>query len=173
MPLFPGHIKQKHKRVVINQDAATRSPQSSAQSPSDEIQQLRSQIAQMEQRHTSEIQQLEALWQEQLAIELEPRLDSPITTQTARPRLSLDHIATTYEVPRRLRLKWIERSLGSIPKFLLLVVAGMVLAAVGAIALSPTVLWPSVSTVIVDMVPTLFVIGLFGFFATAVWNVAH
>lgn len=171
--LFPEYIKSRQQALNVQKGQ----PLQKVQPLRDELHQLRTRIAQIEQRHRQELTQLEATWRKKLdaAIALQP--NSPISATASAtagmPRLSLQHIPTTYEVPRQLRLNWFDKLLGTIPMFLLLVVAGMVLAALSSIALSPTVLWPSVSVVIESMLPTVFVVGLFGFFAMAVFNIGR
>lgn len=173
MSLFPEYIRSRKQKLNLQKSQ----PLQKLQPLRDELHQLRTHLAQIEQRHRQELAQLEAAWREKLdaAIALQPSSPMSATASaTAKmPRLSLQHIPTTYEVPRQLRLNWFDKSLGAVLMFLLLVVVGMVLAALSSMALSPTVLWPSVSAVIESMLPTVFVVGLFRFSAIALSNIGR
>ncbi|MEO0769092.1 MAG: hypothetical protein AAFY72_06605 [Cyanobacteria bacterium J06649_4] len=168
----------------------------SAQHASEELHKLRSKLYSLEQRHNVELRQLEATWQSRLdaAITLpqsnprsnprsNPQLDAltqrskgPVFPTPAFPtplgnqgRPSLRHVPTTYQLPV-FRINAFDRVLGSVPTFFVWVVAGIALAGLSAIALSPTVLWPSLSIVIQTIIPYIFVAGLCSLFVTAVWN---
>lgn len=199
VPLFPGYVKPTAKTrptYVSDRPTPRHTPQptddTSAQHASEELHKLRSKLYSLEQRHNVELCQLEATWQSRLdaAITLpqsnprsNPQLDAlkqrsvgPVFPAPAFPmplgnqvRPSLRHVPTTYQLPV-FRINAFDRVLGSVPTFFVWVVAGIALAGLSAIALSPTVLWPSLSIVIQTIIPYIFVAGLCSLFVTAVWN---
>ncbi|MEM6867578.1 MAG: hypothetical protein AAF528_04275 [Cyanobacteria bacterium P01_C01_bin.121] len=82
----------------------------------------------------------------------------------------LQKVASTYRVPHRTQVRWVEKFLGAAPALVGLVVVGTAIAALSAIALSPTVLWPSLSIVIQTVIPFIFISGLISIGITAVWD---
>lgn len=138
--------------------------------------------AQQKQHHTA-MQQMTQTWTRQLTAlneataakvsasaipAVERRMETEQRPQVKRARLS--HIPTTYKVPRRTQVTWIEQLLGAVPAFVWLVVTGMAVAGMTAIALSPAGLWPSVSFFIRLAIPIVFVTGLLSLSITAVWD---
>ena len=91
-----------------------------------------------------------------------------------RSKLSpLQSVSATYLIPHRTPVSWVDKFLGAAPAFVALVVVGTGIAALSAIALSPTVLWPSLSLVIQAVIPFIFVTGLVSVGITAVWDAAR
>ncbi|MEO1622600.1 MAG: hypothetical protein AAFU53_16395 [Cyanobacteria bacterium J06632_3] len=172
--------------------------QVSAQHASAELHKLRSQLHSQEQRHELELRQLETQLEAKLEAKWQERLDAAITLQSSTAHLantdsyggvvdqtlpaslspfgkvkpSLRHVPTTHQ-PMVFRVTVFDKLLGAIPSFLVWVVAGIALAGVSAIALSPTLLWPSMSSIIQAMIPYIFVVGLSSLFVTAVWSVSR
>lgn len=169
MPLFPGYVK--HSRQPRHTDLSHTGP-NREQASAEKIQKLRSQLDLIEQRHRSELSQLETTWRRELAATVAAQSTHAKQAQN-RLKPNLRHISTTYRVPKRLRPGWMDRSLSAVPKFLALVVAGITLAAFSAIAFSPEVLWASLSPIIQSAIPYIFVAGLLGVFVTAVWDTAR
>ncbi|MEL6468120.1 MAG: hypothetical protein AAFQ74_00195 [Cyanobacteria bacterium J06623_4] len=180
MPPFPGYVKpsrQPHHTCVSNSHPSNANPSNAdfnhQQASAEKIQKLRSQLKRIEQRHRSELSQLEETWRRELAATVAAQPAQQKQIQNRRLKPNLNHISTTYVVPRRLRPGWLDRALSTVPRFLSLVVAGIMLAALTAIALSPEVLWASLSPLIQSAIPFIFVTGLLGVFITAVWDTAR
>ncbi|MEL7071314.1 MAG: hypothetical protein AAGN15_22070 [Cyanobacteria bacterium J06581_3] len=152
--------------------------QQQAHITSERIKGLRHQLDRQEVRHQNEILRLTSYWEQQLAALETHRTDSAQTRSQQRlePRKSsskkspLRGVSTTYQVPSRAQSHWMDSSLGAIPTFIWLVMLGIGMAGASAIALSPTVLWPSLSIYIRAAIPLLFVTGLLGLGVTAVWD---
>ncbi|MEL6602178.1 MAG: hypothetical protein AAFP20_03000 [Cyanobacteria bacterium J06614_10] len=175
MPLFPGYVKpsrQPHHTYVSNAHP-TNAHLDHQQASAEKIQKLRSQLKRIEQRHRSELSQLEETWRRELAATIAAQSAQTKQIQNRRLKPTLGHISTTYVVPRRLRPGWMDRALSTVPRFLSLVVAGIMLAALTAIAFSPNGLWVSLSPIIQSAIPYIFVVGLLGVFVTAVWDTAR
>ncbi|MGC1219320.1 MAG: hypothetical protein WA883_17740 [Phormidesmis sp.] len=190
MPLFPGYEESSQAAAAYvfpsayistsDVDPAIANSDPDTAKLLQQLEELRQQMNRQTQRHRAELSQLDSTWQKQFtALTAAPSADPLVPHQPAsQPSHStyqstqriLSHIPTTYQVSRRTRVGWIENFLGSVPAFLWLVMLGMVIAGLCAIALSPTILWPSMSQIIRSAIPPLFVVGLVSLAITAVWD---
>ncbi|MGD1863712.1 MAG: hypothetical protein ACFB0D_04080 [Phormidesmis sp.] len=163
-------------------------------------QQLQQQMKTQAAQHQSELHQLEQAWSHRLdtviantqkaaatpadayqtvhpsTVHTVPHQARPTNSrnrQASRRPSPLQGVSTTYQVARRPQVRWVEKLLGSVPALVSLVVMGTVIAALSALALSPNVLWPSLSIVIQAVIPFIFVTGLIGIGITAVWSSAR
>lgn len=205
MPLFPGHqnavdIDASDVAALKKQQAdfACHSEEQSQQSQS-AIGALQRQLASQSTQNQSEMRQMREDWnrqftsfaqttlaqatlaqtalQEQLTQRQSDRssVNSTAVSQASYRKRTLSHIPTTYQVPKRIQVRWMERLLSWVPKFLWLFFLGIALSVLCAIALTSSNLAPvgllsSLGSSIRFTVPYLFVLSVVSLGITAVWD---
>ncbi len=163
-----------------------------------EIEGLQQQLVKQARQHQTELQQMSQAWRRQFtaltqataaqetvapsieALEDKPNVESErrqanTPARASRRRTVLSRISTTYRVPHRPQVRWVETVISAVPTFLWLFVLGMGIAGISAIALSssglaPASLWPSMGPYINVAIPIIFIVGLLSLSITAVWD---
>lgn len=190
MPLYPGHSEPAYSPLDTRGDrtseelAALRKQQNKLSEQLREqdrisherFKGLQYQLERQAQQHQSEIRRLSQRVSQNPVTQM-PATQMPATqisiaqAQTLRrPKVSLQGIPTTYELPARSQPSWFETTLSAVPAFVWLMMIGMGMAIAVAIAIAPNLLMPSLGTYLRTAIPAVFIVGLVGMCITAVWD---